>query len=451
MANQLMTPQGLDKLKPGEWKSDSSPDHTRGAGRLWARCTGSGIVFYARFTAPDGSRQRIPLGAYHREGKVGGLSLAEARARFGELSKRYTGGDRDLRAALAADGAARAAEAEHQRLQAEAEAARRAGTVGLLLDAYVDHLRAKGKASHKDVGSLFTCHVLTARPDLWLLPAPDLSDDHVVDLQAPLVKAGKLRTADKLRTCIGAAYQFAIRSRRVAGAPAGVRALRIHANPAAGIGSIEGSRNTRSRALSVAELRSYWRRVRKLPPVDCALLTLHLLTGAQRVQQLARATLLAWDRDDDTLLLMDPKGRRREPRRHAVPLLPDAVHAVTTMTAAGGGDYVFSLSGGLSPATYDQLAARIRMIADAMVEAGEAASTFTPGDLRRTVETRLAALGVPEEVRAQLQSHGLSGVQTRHYNRHAFLPEKRAALEHLLALVSGRPGTVTPLRRRAAK
>jgi hypothetical protein len=54
-------------------------------------------------------------------------------------------------------------------------------------------------------------------------------------------------------------------------------------------------------------------------------------------------------------------------------------------------------------------------------------------------------------VRAQLQSHGLSGVQTRHYNRHAFLPEKRAALDQLLALVTGRPGTVTPLRRRVAK
>jgi len=30
----------------------------------------------------------------------------------------------------------------------------------------------------------------------------------------------------------------------------------------------------------------------------------------------------------------------------------------------------------------------------------------------------LAAMGVSSDVRAQLQSHGLGGVQSRHYDRH---------------------------------
>ena len=47
-----------------------------------------------------------------------------------------------------------------------------------------------------------------------------------------------------------------------------------------------------------------------------------------------------------------------------------------------------------------------------MAEAGELEKgPFTAGDLRRTVETRLAAVGVSAEVRAQLQSHGLGGIQ----------------------------------------
>lgn len=55
--------------------------------------------------------------------------------------------------------------------------------------------------------------------------------------------------------------------------------------------------------------------------------------------------------------------------------------------------------------------------------------SFSFGVLRRTVETRLAAAGVTSDVRAHLQSHGLGGVQTRHYDRHDYLEEKRLALE----------------------
>ena len=54
---------------------------------------------------------------------------------------------------------------------------------------------------------------------------------------------------------------------------------------------------------------------------------------------------------------------------------------------------------------------------------------YRPGDIRRTVETRLQALGVSRDVRAQLLSHGRSGgVQAKHYERHDFLKEKAAAL-----------------------
>ena len=63
----------------------------------------------------------------------------------------------------------------------------------------------------------------------------------------------------------------------------------------------------------------------------------------------------------------------------------------------------------------------------------------------------LAALGVSSDIRAQVQSHGLSGVQARHYDRHNYMAEKRSKLEawnqHLEALVSGRAGDIIPLRQ----
>jgi hypothetical protein len=44
------------------------------------------------------------------------------------------------------------------------------------------------------------------------------------------------------------------------------------------------------------------------------------------------------------------------------------------------------------------------------------------------VETRLAAEGISQEDRGHLQSHGLGGVQSRHYDRYRRIDETRAAL-----------------------
>lgn len=64
-------------------------------------------------------------------------------------------------------------------------------------------------------------------------------------------------------------------------------------------------------------------------------------------------------------------------------------------------------------------------------------------DIRRTAETRLQALGVTREVRAQLLSHGrTSGVRQKHYERCQYLPGKTAVLDvrqrHLLQVCQRR-------------
>jgi len=75
---------------------------------------------------------------------------------------------------------------------------------------------------------------------------------------------------------------------------------------------------------------------------------------------------------------------------------------------------------------------------------------FQLRDIRRTCETMLASLGVSSDVRAQLQSHGLGGVQTRHYDRHDYMAEKRQTLKtwgrHLERLKMGTTANVVPIR-----
>jgi integrase len=83
-----------------------------------------------------------------------------------------------------------------------------------------------------------------------------------------------------------------------------------------------------------------------------------------------------------------------------------------------------------------------------MVKDKAVTAPFQLRDIRRTCETLLAGLGVGEDVRAQVLSHGLGGVQNKSYNRHSYSLEKLAALTKWGQLLEGSfvAGTVTELR-----
>lgn len=435
-----LTVIAIAALKPGEWAADPA---ARGAGRLQARRLKDALVWYYRYAGPEGVRVRLPIGS--------DLTLAEARRIASELSRRYQAGDRDLRGALDAE----VREGDRLRHQAEeaetAAAVRRRATLGVLLDGYVAQLKRDGKVSAGRVEAALRLHVKAAWPKLTKTPAADITPDDLLTVVARLVDAGNLREAAKLRAYLSAAYNSAIRARQDARGLDDLRRLKITTNPARDLVTIEGASTPRERALSIAELRAYWQRITALPDPDGALMRFHLLTGGQRAQQLGRATLRDIDHDGKLLRLLDGKGKRRVPRVHWVPLVPAAVDALKAMGGGEHGEFAFTVTGGMQGAGYHVLQHRVRNLADVMVQAGEASAPFTPGDIRRTIETRLSAEGVSEGVRAQLQSHGLGGIQNRHYDRHDYEAEKREALEILYRLVSGQSATVTPIKRARAR
>lgn len=441
-----ITAREVQALKPGEWLTEKA---ARGEGRLQVRRLQNGdLSWYYRYTAPTGQRVRLVLGS--------ALTLAEARATAEDRKRRYQSGDRALREAIADEHQQRqqAAAAERDRLAALA----RRGSLGDLLSAYADHLEATGRTSHVKVRASLTLHVKDAHPALWDKPAADVSIDDAVAIVGKLHAEGKDREAAKVRTYLRAAFTRAVNARANPAAPARLRDLGVTTIPVAALaapepitaGDDEQEAGTRERSLSVAELRAYWRRIDALPGPFGALLRLHLLTGAQRIEQLARCKVRDLDRDAATLVLLDTKGRRRQPRRHLVPLLPDAVRALDELRpeAEALGPYLFSADLGRTPASYHATRLRLLQVEATMLEADELpGGPFTPGDVRRTVETRLAAAGVSKEIRAQLQSHGLGGVQDKHYDRHKYLDEKRAALEALQRIMAEAPAEVVTFRR----
>lgn len=454
MAHEL-TARELEAPWDGKdrWLSDGG---SRGAGRLVAKLSQAGITWYFAYTGTAGNRRFWPIGPYHsKDAREGTFTLKRARDEAARLSSLHREIGRDLHDHDAdvrdAEDVARREAAKAAQL---AEARAKQSTLRQLLEAYTGHLERTGKESAGHVASTFRLHVFEAAPEVADTRAADVTPEDFVRIIAAPEAAGKGRTAAKLRSYLRAAYALAVRSHLDPAAPASLRAFGIASNPIAGIASLPQHNRTRDRHLSESELAAFLRRLDAEPegvPKDA--LALCLLLGGQRPAQLMRLRPVDVDLDAGALALFDPKGRRLTPRRHVLPIVGKAAPILARLTSAlpERAPLVF---GGLRPEAITRI---VRDISAAMLAADpkESREPFELRDLRRTCETMLAALKISSDVRAQIQSHGLGGVQTRHYDRHDYADEKRQALakwqRHLERIKAGEPAKVVSLdkRRRA--
>lgn len=295
-------------------------------------------------------------------------------------------------------------------------------TLQALLEAYTDHLEAKGKVKSANAArSVVKVHIQGANPALMEKPAINITSDDVADLIRQAREKGKERTAGVLRSIISAAFSCGRRARYNTEIPVIFKKFGIATNPVDIIDTIPI--NAGNRTLSKDELKNYMAAL-GTDTIDMAL-KLALFAGGQRMAELLRAQITDWNDDTKTLRLLDPKGKRRTPREHLLPLGPVAASIVEQLVKqAKAKDTALLLPSSNKKQIHDsQPGPRITEIAAAM--GGE---QFNLLDIRRTVETMLASLGVSRDIRAQLLSHGISGVQAQHYDRHDYLKEKHAAL-----------------------
>lgn len=362
---------------------------------------------------------------------------------------------------------AKRAAAEAARIEAERQARY---SLRALCDAYVGILERGGKAkSAAEVRSSFRCHVCT-NAEIADTPARDVTPDQIVVLIRKVREAGKERAAGILRSYLLAAFNVAKRARLDSELPADLIQFEVEHNPVIDIPAIGVKKG--DRRLSADELRAYIGHLLRIgqetgPELADVALLLALLSGGQRMAQLLRAKVADFDADTATLRLLDGKGKRKQPREHLVPLAPEAAGIVTALVerartrelarakAEGrapnvAGCWLFSTRGH-APMTVTTPGKRAADISASM--AGE---PFDLRDIRRTVETMLAALAISKDTRAQLLSHGISGVQAAHYDRHTYADEKRAALLawerklKAIRLAERAPSNVVRLGHRAA-
>ena len=109
-----------------------------------------------------------------------------------------------------------------------------------------------------------------------------------------------------------------------------------------------------------------------------------------------------------------------------MPLTPLAAEIFSAAVADNTSPYVFPGRGSVDSAIDPHAATRAmtRLMADLGI------ANATLHDLRRTVGTNLARLGISKDIRARVLNHvdGARSVTDAVYNQHEFWAEKRAAL-----------------------
>jgi len=456
-----------DARKTGSdvFRTDGTKARGIGSLRVRARPTGQCLLYF-RYGDAAGKQDSISIGVYDTSGKAG-LTLRKARAKAGELSQLYQAGRRDLRAYLEHQEAQdRAARESAARDREEAERQASSGTLQALLDGYVSHLERQGKTtSARDARNLFRKNIsdTDAFPHLAAMPARQITSADITGMLARLINAGTGRTAAKLRSYLRASFAAALAAPHEPTIHPALHGFHLTGNPAAAVPAkgLAQFNLARERALSATELQAFMKGVDGVTAaLSRDMLWLSLLLGGQRLAQLARLRPQDVDTDEFTVTLFDRKGARKQPRAHKLPLTERAAEIVLRWLERAlkgiDGDpfpYVFTNNGKV-PIRGETLSNVVAEIAAAMLKAKTARAPFELRDIRRTCETMLAAMGISKDLRAQLQSHGLGGVQDRHYDRHEYMDEKRGVLEawdaKLIEISSGAHGkNVVPLRKKS--
>jgi integrase len=300
---------------------------------------------------------------------------------------------------------------------------RAAETMGAVLAAYGPHVKARQRPrSLKETERHLFAH---CKP----LHALQLA---AIDRRAIATRLNEIAvnnggvTANRVRASLSAFFAWTLRQ--------GL----LDANPVIGTGREPEA--SRTRVLTGAELKAIWE---NLEDNDYGSVIKLLVVTGQRAGEIA---LLRWAevREDEIAL---PAERTKNKHPHIVPLSEPA-RAILDARPREGRVFVF----GRRDNGFSRWNDFKRGLDDRLRGTGHALQHWTPHDIRRTVATLMADLGVQPHIIEAILNHvsghkaGVAGI----YNRAAYSLEKKQALdrwaENVRAIVEGREAKIVLLR-----
>ena len=199
-------------------------------------------------------------------------------------------------------------------------------------------------------------------------------------------------------------------------------------------GTNKRSEQARDRVLSEEEIRLVWR---ALPDSDYGVIVKLLFLTGQRRDEIAA---LCWHEiDSRTNVITLPRERTKNGRPHTIPLAPTARTLLADISVREGREFVFGKNAG----PFSDWSHRKKKLDTAIAENGKPLPPWTIHDIRRTVATGMADIGIQPHIIEAVLNHvsghkgGIAGV----YNRSSYAAEKAAALArwdvHIASIVGG--------------
>jgi len=276
-------------------------------------------------------------------------------------------------------------------------------------------------------------HKRTWRDDYWRIeryimpawksrPVKEITRSDVHALLDRITSDGKPIQANRVQSLVSKLWNFAIDRGHCDVNPCH-RMAKSAAEPA------------RATVLDDAALRALWLALATHPSDAAAAIRLRLLTG-QRGGEVHR---MCWsDVDLKAHVWTIPAAMAKNGRAHRVPLTQPAEDILEARLAARPRNQARVFDG-----LYHQ---RDDLRELAAIHHG----VYRWHDLRRTVATRLAALGCSEETIGRVLNHARRGTTATVYNQYAYDTEKRQALEKWARELSDIVGVVSDVQDRAA-
>jgi integrase len=345
------------------------------------RVTDKGAKSYIFLYVHQGKRRRYTIG------RVGAMSLDQARRKARELYELAQAG-RDPAAEKKAPKATPAAFKD--------------------VVALFDRRALAGKRTGRETLRIIERELLPHWKDK---PFTSITADDVHDRIDAVLDVGKKEAARRLFEIIRRLFNWARTQRD---------SYRIERSPCEGLKADDlfGEKAFRDRTLKDAELRAVWNAEVGHPfgPI----VRLLILTGLRR-NEVARAQ---WSEFDfDKALWTIPADRTKSGTAHVVPLTAEMLEIIQSLPHQG--PYLFRSGRNANRPVSGFSAMKDRL--DAQLPGVE---EWNLHDLRRTMRTHLSSLPVPggDLVRELVIGHTKPGLH-RVYDQHAYLDEKRKALE----------------------
>jgi integrase len=334
-------------------------------------------------------------GRYHRLGAVGLTPLGAAREKARAILSRL---DQGLPAVPAPDPSA---------------------SLATLLDAWLAHQRAQNRRRIDDTERLLRRNL---PPALLAKPAKIITPADIRAVLAVCHQRGARVLSNRLRAHLHGLFQWGLRADHDPARLADPVLFAIDVNPVSAIPRDAGAERPGERVLFWGEVRAVWHTETGLSWIARQAVRLLLATG-QRVNEVCQASWAEFDLEAGVWTI--PAARSKGKRDHLVPLGPLAVELLVELREVYPGPWLFparNMPGATQPWGNTALGHACRACWKRLDM-----PPWEGRDLRRTWKTLAGEVGLPLDIRNRIQGHGLQDVGSKHYDRHNYLGEKRAA------------------------